>query len=172
MSSVKSLFDVRKVRTILALASVFGIIFLSWIIIDKDNSIAQQKQKDYVATTYVQIDKDGIKNSRGLLQHEFSACEALDRMRDAKGDFTLIDIKVGPAPGQHHLIIASKVCVLKVDPAKPPVYDAKSIPYEPGTLKKRIAAENDALGLTSPFAIVGVEGNPSCTTIKINNTYY
>jgi len=69
------------------------------------------KEKDYMATTYISIDKSGITRTEGLREKdEYSFCEALDRMRGDKGDFAVIHINVGD---KQQLIVASDVCVCR-----------------------------------------------------------
>jgi hypothetical protein len=107
MSFVKRLFDVRNVKIIIALASVFGIIFLSCAIIDKDSSIAQA-QENYKATSYIKIEGSSITTHRGFKGGDFGVRESLGRTKKANGDYTLIEIRVG---NESLYILASDVCV-------------------------------------------------------------
>jgi hypothetical protein len=106
MSFMKRLFTVRNVRTIVVLASMFGIIFLSFMMIDKDNSIAQTKQ--YEVKSYIKIDGSNITRNVNLQQGDFNVRQALNMRRKADGNFTLIEINVG---GESLYILASDVCV-------------------------------------------------------------
>lgn len=136
MSFMKSLFVVRNVRTILILASVFGIIFLSCAIIDKDSSIAQA-QENYMIKSYIKIDGSiitrnvRVQKDKNNNVREFNVRDALNLRRKggkADGDFTLIEINVG---GRSLYILASDVCVCK-DPQNPIEQNYKTPYAQPG----------------------------------------
>lgn len=172
MSFMKRLLDAGCVRTIAVTASAFAIVFLSWIIIDTNDAIAQD---DYLATTYIKIDNTGIHNRWGIgpdtpnPANDRNICQALDEIRQRTGgNFTLIEIEVG---GRHHLIIADHICVLNTERTPsavptPPKGD-KPIPrhLNPSEFRAFIQANNahaqDGIpSVTRDKAWVGYQYNP------------
>jgi hypothetical protein len=158
MSFVKSVFVVRNVKTIVALASVFGIIFLSCMMIDKDNSIAQAQGK-YKATSYIKIEGPRITKHEGLKGGDYGVRASLDRQRNARGDFTLIEIVT---EGGSLYILASDVCVCT------DVQDAEKGTYRQPEQAKEPQLEEMNKNLDDKFLYLEVPGK-SC--YRLNNRW-
>jgi hypothetical protein len=124
--------------------------------------------KDYMVTTYVEIDNSKMTKMEGFKLGEYNVCQAIERVRLDNGDFSLINIKIDEK--RRHFIVASNVCVVK----EASVYEEMKIPPELSALpnKEMIAWLNAKHATTlkeENAVIVGLHG--SCRPFKINNIW-